>query len=97
MTTTRTLQQRCTNCNYLYFIKYAKYDKFCNLDCKSSYEYKCHITEFIANNIIPEKSLNDLITLSDVGSLSYIQDITKSLPLNTDTGNSNKNYFKQSL
>jgi hypothetical protein len=80
MATIRTLQHRCTNCNYIYFIKYTKSDKFCSLDCKTSYQYKNHITEFIINNIIPEESINDLISyMSDEKSTSYINNITKSL------------------
>lgn len=101
MSIAKSLQTRCVNCNYIYFVKYANDNRFCNLDCKSTFEYKNNITEFISNNIIQEESLNDLIPLSllmsDVDSSSYIQDVTKSLTFNEKKNKTINNRFKQSL
>lgn len=101
MSITKSCQTRCVNCNYIYFVKYANNNRFCNLDCKSTFEYKNNITEFVANNIIQEESLNDLIPLSlimsDVDSSSYIKEITKSLTFNEKKNKIMINRFKQSL
>ncbi len=90
------MQTRCKNCNYLYFIKYSECsDVYCGLDCKTTYEFKHNITEFIANTIIKQESLNDLIPLSlimsDFDSNSYIKQPIQSLNINNkNTTNYNR-------
>jgi len=73
----KKIQERCKNCNYLYFINLKIFkEPFCSLDCKSTYNY---IHTIIQPKI--DKIFNSSINFSDCSFADELNnsDIYKSI------------------